>query len=176
MAMKNSRYQYETSPRKINPEYRPYKSTPKTKNNNTKRTKTSNVQNKKIKKEQEKQLRKKMKIIVYILLGFTIVFSICYRNAKIDEKFSNIQSLKQELSETEKQNAQLEIAIESGLNLNNLAKQARELLGMQKLTNKQTVYVDAPKNDYIQSATEEIKIEDENNIMTKITNSIMNIF
>ena len=58
------------------------------------------------------------------------------------------------------------------MNLNTIEKLAKEKLGMQKLTNKQTVYVSLPKKDYVESATEEVVIEEEENWFTKIINKI----
>ena len=43
---------------------------------------------------------------------------------------------------------------------------------MQKLTNKQTVYVNLPKKDYVESATEEIIEKEEENWFQKLINSI----
>lgn len=165
-----SKYQYETSPRKLEPEYTPKKSPYKTKKSTAKKNKINKL-------EKQNQLkRQKRKAIKYVILAFIILFGISYRNSQIDESFSKVQDLKQELAEVEKQNAQLEINIENGLNLNNLENEAKTLLGMQKLTNKQTVYVSLPKTDYIKGATEEVKIEDNINILDKIINGITNMF
>ena len=47
---------------------------------------------------------------------------------------------------------------------------------MQKLSNKQTVYVNLPKKDYIQPATETVVIEKEESFITKALNKIKNLF
>ena len=167
MAARNSKYQYETSPRKLEPYYAPSKkqkkpqTTTKTKKNVKKST---NKSNKKKVKEQAKQKQ----VIKYVLIGFGIIFAITYRNSKIDESFNKVQKLKDELSNIEKENVQLEIGIENSLNLNNIEQQAKELLGMQKLTNKQTVYVSLPKEDYIEIAAEKVNIANNNGIIEKI--------
>ena len=44
---------------------------------------------------------------------------------------------------------------------------------MQKLTNKQTVYISLPKKDYVQSATEEVIIEKEESLFENIINKIL---
>ena len=44
---------------------------------------------------------------------------------------------------------------------------------MQKLNNKQTIYINLPKQDYIEPATEEIIKEDNTNWFEKILNFIM---
>ena len=69
----------------------------------------------------------------------------------------------------------MQVTIENSLNLSNIEKQAKEKLGMQKLTNKQTVYVSLPKKDYIESATEKVEISDNNeNWFQKLVDKIFN--
>ena len=53
-------------------------------------------------------------------------------------------------------------------------KQAKEKLGMQKLTNKQTVYITLPKKDYVEPATEEVIKETEKNWFEKFIDKIFN--
>jgi len=118
----------------------------------------------------------KRKVIMYSILIFAILFAISYRNAQIDENFDKVQNLKAELAAIEKENTQLEVAIESSLNLTNLEQQARSLLGMQKLTNKQTEYVTLPKTDYIEAASEQVVIEEEKNVLEKIGDWITQLF
>ena len=165
-----NKYQYETSPRKLEPEYTPIKNPYKAK-------KTTAHKPKKDNSKKEKQLKKKQgKIIKYLIIGFAIAFGICYRNSQIDENFAQMQDLKQQVADVEKQNAQLEISIENGLNLNNLEQEAKEKLGMQKLNSKQTIYVTLPKNDYIEPAAEDVIIEEKETGIKGIINTIMNIF
>jgi len=161
-----SRYQYETSPRKLEPEYTPIKNPYKGKKSTTKRSKPKQAQ---LKKE-------KIKTIKYLVIGFAVLFFICYRNSQIDESFAKIQELKSEVSEVEKQNAQLKVSIENSMNLSNIEQQAKELLGMQKLNSKQTVYVTLPKSDYIESASEEVVIEEDPSVINKIVQEIKNLF
>ena len=123
-----SKYQYETSPRKLEPEYTPIKNPYKSKKTTTRKTSTKKASN------QEKLLKEQQhRIIKYLAVSFLILFAICYRNSKIDESFAKIQGIKEQLSEVKKQNAQLEVSIDNGLNLNNLEQEAKEQLGMQKL-------------------------------------------
>ena len=74
-----------------------------------------------------------------------------------------------------KENEQLKANIESSLNLNNVEKTAIETFGMTKLDNGRTVYINIPKQDYVQSATEEVVIEENDNWFDKVTNWITNI-
>lgn len=148
MAKQYNMYEYGTSPRKLQPEYTPNKKQKATKPKNTKNNQTKKQENKKI---QEKNRKKQQRKILFgIGIGFIILFAISYRNSQIDEEFSAIQAMKKDLSTIEKENEQLEVSIENGSNLNNIEQSAKELLGMQKLNNKQSVYISLPKVDYIE--------------------------
>ena len=164
-----NRYQYETSPRKLEPEYTPKKNPYKSKKTTARKTK--NVQ-----KDAKELKKRKRKAIKYLTIGFLVLFAISYRNSQIDESFAKIESLKEEVSEVKKQNAQLEVSIENGLNLNNLEKEAKEQLGMQKLNSKQMIYVTLPKTDYIEPAAEEVKIEQEDTGIKEFINKILGLF
>ncbi len=163
-----ARYQYETSPRKLEPDYRREK-----KKENIKVVKDLPKQDVKLSKEQKIKHRK---ATLFVLAIFAVLFTISYRNTQINEKFNEVQNLRTELSSLQKENEQLQVTIENSLNLSNIEKQAKEKLGMQKLTNKQTVYVSLPKKDYIESATEKVEISDTNkeNWFEKIVDRIFN--
>ena len=47
---------------------------------------------------------------------------------------------------------------------------------MKKLDDKQTTYVNLDKQDYIESATDDVVIEDNQNIFQKILKKIQEIF
>lgn len=168
-----NKYQYETSPRKLEPEYAPKKNTYKGKKSTARKPeeKIKKVSKKQIKEEQKKQ----RKTIAYLVLGFGILFAMCYQNAQIDENFEKMKDLKKELASVEKENSQLELAIESNLNLSNVEQQAKELLGMQKLTSKQIVYVNLDKDDYIEPAAESVNIAEES-IFQKAVNLVKGLF
>ena len=85
-----------------------------------------------------------------------------------------MQTLKRELSSLQKENQQLKVSIENSLNLNTIEKLAKEKLGMQKLTNKQTVYISLPKRDYVESASEEIIVKKEKNWFEQVVDKIFN--
>ena len=159
-------YQYGTSPRKIEPNYRPRK---------------KNTQKEKIIKANEEQQRinnlkaekrRNHKNIAMIVGVFLILLAISYRNSLITERFNEIQDKKSELAAIEKTNGQLEVSIESSLNLGNVEKEAKKSLGMNKLSDKQKVYVTLPKKDYIESTTESVKIEEESNWFQSLINKI----
>lgn len=156
--MAGSGYQYETSPRKLEPDYRPQRRKKQTAVKQKTKQQIKQKQNKKMHKK-EKSKRVKQTLTVFAL--FVVLVAISYRNSVINESFSKVQSLKSELSEIQKENEQLEVSIENSLNLNNIEQVAKEKLGMQKLTNRQTVYVELPKKDYIQSAKEKVVVKEE---------------
>ena len=145
-------YEYETSPRKIEKEYE----RPKTKRATTQK-KSKKVQNKAI-----KESRKTVKYIIEIAIAFAVLLTISYRYSLINTRFSEKENLKSQLADIKKQNAQLQLSIETGTNINNIEQQAKEKLGMKKLDNGQKVYVSLPKEDYVESSTEQVETgEDE---------------
>lgn len=153
-------YQYETSPRKLQPEYMP--NTKKKQVKTTKNNKKNEInKNKKTTSNKQKNNKKnKAKAVFYVTIGFIILFTISYRNSLITENFNEKENLKSELNSLKKTNEQLQVGIENALNLNTIEQQAKERSGMQKLTNDQKIYVNLDKKDYVQSATEEVIIED----------------
>lgn len=166
--MARSRYEYTTSPRKLQPDYRPKK---QTKKRNLKVVENLPRQDVKVSKLQKER---QMKLTLIVVAIFIFLLTISYRNSQINEKFSEVQSLKNQLSSFQKENEQLKVSIENGLNLNNIEKLAKEKLGMQKLTNKQTLYVSLPKKDYVESATEEVVIENSKNWFEQFADKIFN--
>ena len=135
--MARAEYQYSTSPRKLEPEYRSQKRKQK-----LRVVEDLPRQEVKVSKEQK---RKRIQLTITVIAIFGLLLTISYRNSQINEKFNEMQSLKKELSSLQKENEQLKVNIANGLNLANIEKLAKEKLGMQKLTNKQIVYVSLPK-------------------------------
>ena len=81
-------------------------------------------------------------------------------NTRLSESITQIQKLKAKITELQKENDQLSINIQNNINLNNIEQAAKELLGMQKLSNRQTLYINLPKTDYIEPRTEMVIIEE----------------
>lgn len=162
-----AKYEYETSPRKLKPEYEQVRKKAKKKNTNTKSNmaKKSNTKMRKL---------KKIKIVLFVLVGFFAFFTISFRNAMIDSKYAEIKKLKSDLAIVEKENEQLQAGIESHLNLKTIQEEAETLLGMKTLSNDQIKYVNLPKTDYVESGSEEVQLEEEN-YLTKIINIIKSL-
>lgn len=163
--MARSRYQYGTSPRKIEPDYQrvPNKRKP------LKVVEEQTRQQIRISREQKK---KQFKMTVMIIGLFLLLVTISCRNSQIDKRFNQIQEQKKHLSVLQKENEQLKVSIENSLNPSVIEKHAREELGMQKLSSKQTVYITLPKRDYVESASEKIIIEEEKNWWEKLLDKI----
>lgn len=168
--MANNAYQYTTSPRKLNPDYEK----PKVKKENKKRLKVvENLPRQEIKLS-KKQKEKRRKLMFYVIAIFIVLLAISYRNSQINESFNKVQTLKKELSSIEKENEQLKVNIENSLNLSNIEQQAKEKLGMQKLSSNQTIYINLPKKDYVETAPEKVIVQEEKNWLEKFIDKIFN--
>lgn len=161
-----SRYQYETSPRKLETEYEPIRKTyPK--------KKSSTLKKKNVKPKQKRQLKSNVKAVGAILLIFASLVVISYRNSQINEKFNHNANLKLQLATIQKENEQLKVNLENSMNLSNIEKLAEEKLGMQKLDSTQKVYVSLDKKDYVEHASEEVIIEKNENWFQKLLNTLL---
>ena len=144
-----ARYQYETSPRKLEPRY---KNPPKTTKKKLEVVKSQPKKRTNISKNEQAKRRSQL---CSVLVIFALLVMISYRNSLITEEFKLIQDLKTDLTNIEKENKQLEISLEGSLNLNKIEKIASEQLGMQKQTVEQTIYTDLPKEDYVEAVIQE---------------------
>lgn len=168
--MAKSKYQYGTSPRKIDPDYQ-RRDRRETKQKPLRVVKDMPKQQVKISNDQ----RKKQVKTTFLVIGlFLLLLTISCRNSQIDRNFNKIQEQKKQLSTLQKENEQLKVSIENSLNPSVIEKVAREELGMQKLSSKQTVYIALPKKDYVESASEKIIIEEEKNWWEKLVDKIFN--
>lgn len=163
-------YQYETSPRKLQPEYEPIKKPYQKKKSSVRKENIT-----KSKSQTKKSIKEKRRAMMYIAIGFAILFAISYRNSLITENFNKKENLKENLSAIEKENEQLKINIENSLNLNNVEQSAKEKLGMQKLDNNQKIYINLPKKDYVESATQDVVKTEDTNVFQKIIKELNNI-
>ncbi len=168
--MAQEKYQYGTSPRKVNPDYNKKNKSNKQKPK-IKIVKDVPRQQIKISPEQRKRHLKTTAIVIGI---FLLLLTISCRNSQIDKQFNQIQEQKKQLSELQKENEQLKVSIQNSLNLTIIGKIAKEELGMEKLSSKQTIYVSLPKKDYVETASEKIVIEEEKNWFEKLIDKILN--
>ena len=166
--MARNMYEYSTSPRKLEPDYQRKR---KTRKKNLKVVKDLPRQDVKISNAQKER---QIKLTLIVIGIFILLLTISYRNSQINEKFTQVQTLKKDLSSIQKENEQLKVNIENSLNLNTIEKMAKEKLGMQKLTNRQTVYVNLPKRDYVEPASEKVVRNNDTNWFKQLTNKLFN--
>ncbi len=161
-------YQYETSPRKLKPDYEPVKKTyPK---KSTAR-RTSRVE------EAKKMKAMYRRITMYVAIGFIGLFIISYRYSLIDDTHKELKQEEAKLALIEKETTQLEANIESSLNLKKIEEEARTRLGMSEPSAEQKVYVSLPKTDHIETSSDEVKPNtSEDNWLIAIINKITKNF
>lgn len=162
--MADSIYQFGTSPRKVEPEI-------KKKNQKGRLRVLEDLPRQDI-KISKMQRKKQIKATCFVIAMFILLLTISYRNSQINESFSEVQTLKKQLATLEKENEQAKVSIENSLNLSYIEQEAKTKLGMQKLTNKQTVYISLPKKDYVEASTEEVELDEEKNWFEEILDKI----
>ena len=94
----------------------------------------------------------------------------------VNQSFSQLQNLKKHAATMQKENDQLEVNIQNSINLNNIETSAKALLGMEKLTSAQTVYIDLKKQDYVEVSAEAVILEEDGNWIKDLKNKIINLF
>lgn len=181
----NKGYQFETSPKKLQPEYEPNEENNPTKKEKTKtKTKIETKKTPKVTTEHQvkrhkvskEEIKRKATFVSYIVFGFAVLFTISYRNSIINEKFNEKESLKAQLTDIQKVNEQLEVSVENELNLTSIEKLAKERLGMSKLNNEQKIYINLPKKEYVEVNTNDNKQTNSTNIIQKACESVKEFF
>ena len=119
-------------------------------------------------KSSKASIKPKLKIVMLLIAGFSVLFAISYQNSLINESFNKKEQYKKEAEALSKTNQQMEVNIENSLNLNNIEQVAKEKIGMQKLSNNQKIYVKLPKQDYVAPAAEQVVIEEDTGFWGKI--------
>ena len=161
-----NRYQYETSPRKLEPEYEPIK-------NPYSKKKSTTIKKKQEKVQPKRHIKEQIKTVIYIGLIFASLVVISYRNSLINESFNENEKLKSNLAAIQKENEQLKVNLENSLNLSNIEKMAEKKLGMQKLDNSQKVYVSLDKQDYVEPASEEVVKKKKKNWLEQLLDTLL---
>lgn len=154
-------YTYETSPRKLRPEYMPEITTKK-------KTRAKA----KPKTKAKAKAKTHASAIIYTFIGFLMLFTISYRNSLINETYNKMETAKSSLSAIQKENEQLKINIENSLNLSNIEKEASDQLGMRSISNAQKVYINVEKEDYIETSKNEVNINKEESWFDKIIKTL----
>jgi len=176
--MASYEYQYGTSARKLVSEVRtPKKSRQKDskpKKEKQPREIKSKLYQDKIKVQEAKSARTNFAILMVIALGCILL--LMYRNVKIRESFAGVQSLSKSVSSLEKENSQIAVQIQNSLNLNNIEGIATSTLGMQKLSSKQTVYINLDTKDYTEISQKSIIKENKTSLVQKVIDYVVDFF
>ena len=173
-------YQCGTSARELEPEVRAPKRTPKSKKvaNTKKSKKAKEIKSKKyqdkVKAQEARVARTNFAILMVIILGSILL--LMYRNVKIRESFAGVQSLSKEVTSLGKENGQIAVNIQNNLNLNNIESIAASSLGMQKLSSKQTVYINLDTKDYTEISQKSIVKESKPNLVQRAINWLVDFF
>lgn len=164
-------YQYETSPRKLTE----YDIPKKEKKKAAKPKKSKKMSKEKIIEQETKMAKFNFTIILIFALGCLLL--MMYRNVQINESFSEVQDMEQQIATLEKENSQISVNIQNSLNLNNIETTASHDLGMQKLTNRQTVYVPLDTKDYVEVSPSSVtETDEEESLVSKLWNKFLDLF
>ena len=177
--MPRTSYQYGTSPRKYEPEYRTKKSAKKASNkqniNNKKMPKGSEtkkrIETQRAKKTEQRKNRTLQVVVVLTIFGMLLALS--YREITIMEMFNQKKNLETQLANIQKENGQIEKSIreeESKLNWNEIKTTASEQLGMQI---KAAIPIDLNKADNVETKNKFIK-EEQKNVIEDIIEYFIN--
>lgn len=162
---RNYGYQYETTPRKLEPEYR----RPKVKKKKPVQNKQNPSNKKQIRKK--KKAKKKMKLsfetkfFLNSMLFFFVIFAIIACQAMVEQKYKEKETLKKQYNEL-LSNANM------GADLDDDVRALASQYGMQT---KSATLIDLETSDFIESSEEEVE-EEKEGILTSIMNWIKDMF
>ena len=167
MANRGYSYQYETSPRKLEPEYK----RPKANKKKQVPKKSTQGNQKQAKKKGKSKAKKKFKLsfeakfFMNSMLFFSMIFAIIACQALVKQRYKEKEELKREYSE-------LLASSNMGMDLNDDVRMLATEYGMQT---KSATLIDLGTSDYIESSENEVDIES-NGFLSKILNWIKGIF
>ena len=156
--MARTSYQYETSPRKYEPEYTTRKITKKQAPKVSKKEIEKRLEKERAKKAEER--KKKAKQIFAVAFVFVMLLSLSYREIQIMEMFDQKKEQEDKLALIQKENGQIEKNIkeeESKLEWNTIKQRATEELGMEVKTG---IPINLERTDNVETENKYIK-EDE---------------
>lgn len=132
-----------------------------------------NVQQPKVQVKPQKNQKRMLKRTMFLgTVTFALALTIVYRYVMISNMNMENIKLKQQLTELNNVNSQLQLNAEKSLNLSEVEKYASENLGLQKPQNYQIEYIKVDKQDLIAN-----KITNENKSgLEKILLNIVEFF
>lgn len=168
MAYKGYGYQYETSPRKIEPEY---KKNPVKKKKPTNKKKVKNTKDQKSQKNSKKQQNHKFQIsfeakfFINSMIVFCLVFAVIALQAFVNQKYKEKQTLKNQYDE-----------MVTAMNLKSAGNEdIHDVATSYGMETKSVTLISLDKSDYIESSNNEIKIEEEG-MWNKLANWFKEVF
>lgn len=172
--MSRNSYQYETSPRKYEPEYTPRRTqrqpVQKTKAPSKEQIRKNIAQAKAKRAEQRKG---KTRQLVLVMAIFGMLLAVSYREISIMEMFNQQKEMENQLALIEKENGQIEKNIkevESTLDWNKIKSVASTELGMQT---KEAIVIGLEKTDNVEVEKKYIK-EDKVSFLEKVVGFFIN--
>lgn len=167
MASKGYGYQYETSPRKLEPEYQKAKVKKKkvAQKNVKKTTKKKNIKTAKPKTKKKFKLSFEARFFINSMLIFSVIFAIIACQALVEQRYKEKETLKQQYND-----------LLSKYNMisdrNDDVRRYASEYGMQT---KSATLIDLGSGDYIESSVPQVKMQ-EKNIFEKISQWLEEIF
>lgn len=125
---------------------------------------------KKIPKTKKVQKSNYNSLVVFIIVGFILCFGMVFLKVQINETTSQIQNQTKMLNELKSDEIRLKMNIESNVSLNNIEKQAKEELGLNKIETSQIEYVNIEKD------SENITVNKNRTLWDDIKDFFNNIF
>lgn len=159
-------YQYGTSPRKIEPEYKK-KSSKKKKTVSKKKIAKKPDKKKTSQKQQKKkfQISFEAKFFINSMIVFCLVFAMIALQAFVNQKYKEKQTLKNKYDE-----------MVAAMNLKSAGNEdIHDIAASYGMETKSVTLISLDKSDYIESSNNEIKIEEEG-FWSKILNWFEEIF
>ena len=163
MATKNYGYQYETSPRKIEPEYETKKTKQQKKKVSSKKQPKKSVK-KQNKKKKKFELSFEVKFFINSMIVFSLVFAMIACQALVEQKYK--ESLKKEYNE-----------LMASVNGNDeFSDDVRILASEYGMQTKSATLIDLGTSDYIESSGDRIEKEEKSGVFEKIWDWIKDRF
>ena len=158
MANKAYGYQYETSPRKLEPDYK----RPNQKQKKTTKSKSGQGNKKSIKTKTSRKYKMsfEMKFFINSMLFFSIIFAIIACQAFVEQRYKEKEKLKQEYNEL----------LSSSNMAGDLSYNVRAIATDYGMQTKSATLINLETSDYIESSKSEE--ENEEGFFTKIINWI----
>ena len=178
--MPRASYQYETSPRKYEPEYTRRVTTTKTKTSQTKKVaqkgnakKVAKKKSENLKAKKAEEKKNKFMQVVLVIAVFGMLLAVSYREISIMEMFNHKKDMESQLAVVEKENGQVQKSIkeeESKLDWNEIKRRATDELGMQT---KVGTPVNLEKSDNVETTSKLIK-EEQVSLVDKVIEYFIN--